>query len=108
MPGKCVGAQLSDAKFFKISHFVAFFDVISAPVARHGWRLWQMKAGAWSFYLPKSWLRDGGCFLVMLGYFSVFFWPRLGSLVLAHASFSLELRFARVSAQEEPLVRRFD
>ena len=40
-----------------MSHFFAFFYVlvqISAPVARHGWRLWKMKAGAWSFYLPKS------------------------------------------------------
>ena len=44
----------------------------------------------------------------MLGHFSVFFWPRLGSLVLANASFFLELRFARVSAQEEPLAPRSD
>ena len=57
MPGKFVGALLSDTKFFKMSNFFTFFYVlaqISVPVARHGWRLWEMKAGAWSFYLPKS------------------------------------------------------
>ena len=85
---KFVGAELSGTKFFKISHFLAFFDVlaqISAPVARHSWRLWQMKAGAWSFHLPKSrprashWhlqitkTRMGSCFLAFLGHFSVFF-----------------------------------
>ena len=42
---------------FKRSHFLKFFAVwaqISVPVARHGWRLWQIKAGATSFHLPKS------------------------------------------------------
>ena len=106
-----------------MSHFFVFFYVlaqISAPVARHSWRLWQIKAGAWSFYLPKSRPRAsywhlqitktsmGGCFLVMSGYFSVFFCGCLGSLVLANASCCLELRFARASAQEEPLAPRSD
>ena len=47
MTRKFVGALLSLPKFFKISHFFSFFYVfaqISAPVGRHGWRLWQMKA----------------------------------------------------------------
>ena len=60
MPGKFVGASLSGAKFFKMKHFFAFFDVLAqilAPVARHGWRLWQMEALAWSFDLPRSRLR---------------------------------------------------
>ena len=38
----------------------------------------------------------------------MFFWLRPASLAQANASLSLELRFARVSAQEEPLVPRSD
>ena len=106
-----------------MSHFFAFFDVwarISAPVARHGWRLWQMKAGASSFHLPKSRLRAshwhlqitktriGVAFWLAWVTFLCFFWGCLGSLVLVNASLCLELRFARVSAQEKPLAPRSD
>ena len=84
-----------------MSHFFAFFDVwanISAPVARHGRRLWQIKARAWSLYLPKSqpgrshWHLQitetsmGDCFLVMLGHFSVLFLGCHDFLVLGNAS----------------------
>ena len=100
-----------------------FFEVlaqISAPVARHGWRLWQIKARAWSFYLPKSWLRASYWHLQItktsmggvsghVCYFSVFlFGLPLFFLVLGNASFCLELRFARGSAQEETLAQRSD
>ena len=105
-----------------MSHFFAFFHVlaqISAPVARHGWRLWQMKAGAWSFHLPKSRPRASHWHLQItktsLGVVFWAFWVTflcfllgcLGSLVLA-ASSCLELRFAKVSAREEPLAPRSD
>ena len=106
-----------------MSHFFAFFDVLAqilAPVARHGWRLWQMKAGAWSFYLPKSQPRASHWHLQIvktsLGVVFWAFWVTflcflsgcLGSLVLANASSCLKLGFARVSAQEEPLAPRSD
>ena len=106
-----------------MSHFFAFFDVwarISAPVARHGWRPWQIKARAWSFFLPKSWPRASHWHLQItktrLGVvcwsfwvtFLCFFLLLLGSLVLVNASLCLELRFARVSAQEKPLAPRSD
>ena len=105
-----------------MSFFFAFFHVLAqilAPVARHGWRLWQIKAGAQSFDLPKSRLGANhwhlqmtktslGCFLGILGYFSVFLWRCLGSVVLANASSRLELRFAKVWAQGEPLAPRSD
>ena len=103
-----------------MSYFLVFFDVlaqISAPVARHGWRLWEMKAGAWSFHLPKSQPRASHWHLQIaktsLGVVFWAFWVTflcflsgcLGSLVLANASSCLELRFARVSAEEEPLAQ---
>ena len=113
-----------DTKFFKMSHFIVLFYVlawISAPVARHGWRLWQIKAGTRIFLfaevsalgeplaLTNHQNKYGGCFLVMLGHFSVFF---LGlpwfSLPLGNASFCLALPFGRVSAQEESLAPRSD
>ena len=106
-----------------MSHFFAFFYVwarISAPVARNGSRLWQMKAGASSFNLQKSRLRAshwhlqviktsfGVVFLLFWVTFLCFLSGSLGSLVLENASSCLELRFARVSAQEEPLAPRSD
>ena len=60
MTRKFVGAELSGTKFFKMRYFFAFFYVLAqilAPVARHSWRLWQMKAGGWSFDLPECRLR---------------------------------------------------
>ena len=89
-------------------------------MARHGWKLWQMKAGAWSFYLPKSQPRASHWHLQIvktsLGVVFWAFWVTflcflsgcLGSLVLANASSCLKLGFARVSAQEEPLAPRSD
>ncbi len=106
-----------------MSHFFVFFDVlaqISAPVARQGWRLWQIKARTWSFYLPLSQLRASHWHLQIaktsLGVVFWAFWVTflcflsgcLGFLVLANASSCLQLRFARVSAQEEPLAPRSD
>ena len=79
-----------------------------------------MKAGAWSFHLPKSQPRASHWHLQIvktsLGVVFWAFWVTflcflsgcLGSLVLANASSCLELRFARVSAQEEPLAPRSD
>ena len=99
-------------------HFCVFFDVlaqISAPVARHGSRLWQIKAGAWSFSLPESSLRETRSALgddqnnFCGNFLGVVRWrfcldlgasrsPRLETV--ANESWSLERQYARVSAQE--------
>ena len=79
-----------------------------------------MKAGAWSFYLPKSLPRASHWHLQMIktsmgvvsghvwSLFCVFLGLPWFFLVLGNASFCLELGFARVSAQVEPLAPRSD
>ncbi len=105
-----------------MSYNFAFFVLaqISAPVSRHGWRLWQMEALACRFDLPKSRLRASHWHLQLIktsfwlfsghycSLFCVFFCVCQRWLVLANGSSGLELRFAIVSAQGEPLALRSD